>query len=138
MRQVMLEKILERRHNLPATTGERQNPLRFAAAVSVVSIVWEAYRLIYYHRIAWNEAVAIVLAGAFLMAYVRHWRIAWLIALAIFAGLLPVNLIIYYITSSASPYSQIGTGFMIAFWVGCMTYILWARSRYFDYIRECN
>ena len=45
--------------------------------------------------------LAVVFSGSFLLAYILHKRVAWLIALVIFAGLLPMNLAMYYLVSSA-------------------------------------
>jgi hypothetical protein len=118
-----------------SVVSESKNPLRFAAGVALVSIFWGAYNLLYHHTLTWNQMLAMVFSGSFLLAYILYKRVAWLIALVIFAGLIPMNLIIYYFIS-AQHRTATGGIFAILFWLACIGYTLWARSNYYAYIHE--
>ena len=131
----MLDKIPQRTDKPSVAAGER-NPLRVVAGASALAIALAVCNLVRYHQSVWDAVAAIVLSGAFLVTYFLHRRIAWLIAVCIIAVLLPANLAIFYFTSPVHSHSQVGTIFMLAFWIACIAYVFWVRARYFAYIRD--
>jgi hypothetical protein len=124
------------RNNSSAVTGQRANPLRLMAGACGLGIAWAVYDFVRYRHTAWNQTVALMLSGAFLLAYALHRRIAWLIGLLIIGALLPLNFTIFYLEPGTRPHSVTGTAFTLVFWVACIVYIFWARTRYFAHIRE--
>lgn len=129
------------RDKIPKRRGEQhlespqENPLRFVAVISVVTIGLTLYRVISSHHITWLGTAGTVLAAAFVVLYTTRQRLAWLISLLMFAGLAPIGLLIVYLTSSAGEPMPVVV-FTLALWGGSVIYILWIRERYYSYLKQ--
>ncbi len=114
----------------------RENPLRFTALICALAVCRTLYDVLIDHRFTWFVALNLALLGVFLATYLRKTRFAWNIAVFIVGAWVPIGAILYYLPSDrVSPSAALLT-VLVVVWGVWLSYLCWARSRYFRFIKD--
>jgi hypothetical protein len=137
----MLQRFVERYQmwrGEKAQENRDKNPLSGLALVAILLLAIDIYKVASSHQLTWRPVCADVLLVAFLVLYLRHSRVAWVVIPIIGLLCLLQAPIVYF--STAWRYSLrvrvISLCFGLALGVVALAYGLVARRRYQLYLDE--